>query len=223
MLGNDSVMRSRYLWCTTLFLLCHAQMHTQVLTNTLPAAGSSVTSPEAQQQQSRPQPQPEPQKTDIPDDPSLQLLPVARPEPVPKTGLPVRGEAKEQTHAGDVTTLTGEAVFYYKNYVIHADKVVYHQSTSTVEAEGHLQLEGGPNDAVFTASHGEMHLEDHTARFFDVTGSFGVRHMGKTQIFTTPDPFIFTGRVLLQTGEGSYRILAAFLNLIGNWSRAPLR
>jgi len=203
MLGNDSVMRSRYLWCTTLFLLCHAQMHTQVLTNTLPAASSSVTDTESQSQQAQP---PTP-AADIPDDPSLQLLPAARPEPVPKTGLPVRLEAKEQTHAGDVTTLTGEAVFYYKNYVIHADKVVYHQSTSTVEAEGHLQLEGGPNDAIFTASHGEMHLEDHTARFFDVTGTLGVRHMGKTQIFTTPDPFIFTGRVLLQTAEGSYRIL----------------
>ena len=91
--------------------------------------------------------------------------------------------------------------------MIHADKVIYHRSTSTVEAEGHLQVQGGTNDTVLTASHGEMHLEDHTARFYDVTGSFGVRRVGKSMVYSTADPFLFTGRVLLQTGEDSYRIV----------------
>jgi LPS-assembly protein len=108
---------------------------------------------------------------------------------------------------GDNWTLDGEVVLYYKNYVIHADKVIYDQATSTVEANGHLQLEGGANDVVLTASHGEMHLDSHTARFYDVTGSMGVRRLGKTMIYSTPDPFLFTGRVLLQTGEDSYRIV----------------
>lgn len=135
------------------------------------------------------------------------MLPVARPEPEPETGVPVRMTALVQTHAGDISTLTGDAVIYYKNYVIHADKIVYHHSTATVEAEGHLQLAGGANDTVLTASHGEMHLQDHTATFYDVTGTFGVRRMGKTMIYSTPDPFIFTGRVLLQTGENQYRIV----------------
>jgi len=70
-----------------------------------------------------------------------------------------------------------------------------------------LQLEGGQNDAVLTASHGEMHLDDHTAAFYDVTGSFGVRHVGRSLVYSTPDPFIFQGRVLLQTGERAYRIV----------------
>jgi LPS-assembly protein len=147
--------------------------------------------------------------TTIPDDPSLQLpsLPVARPEPLPQTGSPVRWEALEQTHVGDVSTLTGEVVLYYKNYVIHADKIVYHHSTSALEAEGHLQLEGGPNDTVLTASHAEMNLDEHTATFYDVTGTFGVRHIGKTVVYSTPDPFIFTGRVLVQSDEKVYRIV----------------
>jgi len=189
MLGMASVTRSRYLWCITLFLLCHVQMHSQLLTNALPPVDSSPRVPAASTIPA------------IPDDPSQQLLPVAKPEPLPLTGVPVHWEALHQERAGDVSTLTGEVVFYYKTYVIRADKVVYHHSTSTVEAEGNLQLEGGPNDSVLTASHGEMHLEDHTARFYDVTGSFGVRRIGKTLIYSTPDPFLFTGRVLIQTGE----------------------
>jgi LPS-assembly protein len=215
MLGMASVTRSRYLWCITLFLLCHAQMHSQVLTNALPptnypaASAQSGSQPESQpESQSESQPASQSRSTPttaaaapIPDDPSQQLLPPAKPEPLPLTGVPVHWEALRQEHAGDISTLTGEVVFYYKNYVIHADKVVYHHSTSTVEAEGHLQLEGGANDTVLTASHGEMHLEDHTARFYDVTGSFGVRRVGKTMIYSTPDPFLFTGRMLIQTGE----------------------
>jgi LPS-assembly protein len=207
MLGNDSVMRSRYFWCITLFLLCHAQMQSQLLTNALPAPVTPGSPAAEGPQQAPSQPAPAPESSGLPDDPSQQVLPLARPEPPPPTGVPVHWEALQQTHIGDLSTLTGEVILYYKNYVVHADKIVYHHSTSTVEAEGHLQLLGGPNDAVFTASHGEMQLEDNTATFYDVTGSFGVRRMGKTMIYSTPDPFLFTGRVLLQTGEGAYRIV----------------
>jgi len=207
MLGKDQVMCSRYFWCITLFLLCHAQMEAQLLTNALPAPAqpSTQAAPAAAGTQQQSPDSSTAQK--IPDDPSLQVLPVARPEPLAQTGVPVRWEALQQTRLGDVSTLTGEVVFYYKNYVIHADKVVYHHSTSTVDAEGHLQMEGGPEDAVITADHGELHLDDHTGEFYNVTGSFGVRRVGRALVYSTPDPFIFTGRVLLQTGEHAYRIV----------------
>jgi LPS-assembly protein len=196
MLGIDQVMCSRYFWCITLFLLCHEQMHAQLLTNALPAPASAHSAIREEAQQNA-----------VPDDPSQQVLPIAKPEPLPATGVPVRWTALQQSHVGDVSTLTGEVVLYYKNYVIHADKIIYHHADSKVEAEGHLQLEGGPNDAVLTATHGEINLQDNTAAFYDVTGTFGVRHMGKTMIYSTPDPFIFTGRILLQTGEDAYRIV----------------
>ena len=219
MLGNDSVMRSRYFWCITLFLLCHAQMQSQLLTNALPGpitdgtaapntpAQAAASSDSSQNLVQDPGQKPAQNQTSLPDDPSQQVLPVARPEAPPATGTPVHWSALEQTHAGDLSTLKGEVVLYYKNYILRADKIVYHHSTSTVEAEGHLQLQGGSNDTVLTASHGEMHLDDNTAAFYDVTGSFGVRHMGKTMVYSTADPFLFTGRMLLQTGEHSYRIV----------------
>ncbi len=210
MLGIDPVMYSRYFWFITLFLLCHEQMHAQLLTNALPGTGAGNAAVQEQVQQPAIPAAAASASPDVPDDPSQQILPIARPEPLPTTGVPVHwttGPNGYQEHVGDVSTVTGEVVLYYKNYVLHADRIVYHHSTSTVEAEGHLQLEGGPNDAVMTASHGEMHLQENTATFYDVTGSFGVRHIGKTLIYSTPDPFIFTGRVLLQTGEEAYRIV----------------
>jgi LPS-assembly protein len=184
-------------------------MHSQVLTNSLPSAETpQIASQIARSASDDLHAQaPTGESGNLPDDPSRQLLPVAKPEPLPTTGVPVRWESKSQQYADSVWTLSGEVVLYYKNYVIHADKIVYHQDADTVDAEGHLQLEGGPSDLNMTASHGEMQLDDHTATFYDVTGSFGVRRLGKTQIYSTPDPFLFTGRVLLQTGENAYRIV----------------
>ncbi len=113
--------------------------------------------------------------TDLPDDPGQEALPLAQPEPVPATGVPVRFEAHSQSRVGDILTLTSDVVVHYKDYILRADKVVYNQSTSELEAEGHLQVSGGPNDVLINASHGDMRLNMHTARFYDVNGSVGVR------------------------------------------------
>jgi LPS-assembly protein len=218
MLGSDSVMRFRYLLCITLLVLCHGQMRAQLLTEGLPggksfqAAGPGSTGLDAAETAAQAGPSQYPSSAiipdqQVPDEPGQQLLPLAKPETMPPTGTPVRWEALQQTRVGDVWTLTGEVVLYYKNFVLHADKVTYHQSTSTVDAEGHLLLEGGENDAIVNASHGEVHLDSHTAVFYDVSGSIGARRMGKTVIYSTPDPFLFTGRMLLQTGQNSYRII----------------
>ena len=51
----------------------------------------------------------------------------------------------------------------------------------------------------------ERSLSMHTARFYNVTGSLGVRKTGRTVVYSTANPFLFSGRVLLQTGEGSYK------------------
>ena len=143
----------------------------------------------------------------MPDDPGQEILPVAQPEPEPASGVPVEWEAKNQSRVGDDWTLTGDVVVHYRDYILRADKVVYHQSTTELEAEGHLQVAGGPNDVLINASHGDMRLNMHTARFYNVHGSQGVRTLGRTTVYSTANPFLFTGRVLLQTGEGHYRII----------------
>ncbi|MFZ0744930.1 MAG: LPS assembly protein LptD [Terracidiphilus sp.] len=183
----------------TLLVLCHLQVWGQVLTNALP--GPAYETPPTNQPPSAIPADP------LPDDPGQEILPVAQPEPAPLTGVPVRWEAGRQTRVGDTWTLTGGVVVHYRDYILSADRVVYHQSTTELEADGHLQVAGGPDDVVINATNGEMRLNTHTARFFNVTGSTGVRRSGRTVVYSTPNPFLFSGKVLLQTGEGSYRIV----------------
>jgi LPS-assembly protein len=180
----------------TLLTVCHLQLGGQALTNALPpdaqnsASVLSTTTPGS-----------------LPDDPSQEMLPVAQPEPAPPVGVPVQWEAQRQTRVGNTWTLTGDVVVHYRDYILRADNVVYHQDTTELEAEGHLQVAGGPEDVLINASHGDMRLNMHTARFYNVTGSLGVRRNGRTEVYSTPNPFLFSGRVLLETGESQYRIV----------------
>ncbi|MGA2350481.1 MAG: LPS assembly protein LptD [Terracidiphilus sp.] len=185
-------MRPRNLLFITMLAVCHLQMRGQGLTNGAPPAaqdaGDAVTST-------------------LPEDPGQEILPLAQPESEPTTGVPVEWEAQSQSRVGNTWTLTGGVVVHYRDYILHADKVVYDQSTTYLDAEGNLQVAGGPNDVLIDADHGDMRLNMHTARYFNVHGSQGVRTLGRTSVFSTMNPFLFTGRVLLQTGEGHYKIV----------------
>ena len=191
-------MRPRTIVFITMLALCHLQIRGQALTNAAP--------PPAEEPASAGLP-PNSPASDLPDDPGQETLPVAQPEPAPPSGVPVEWEAKNQSRVGDTWTLTGDVVVHYRDYILRADKVVYHQSTTELEAEGNLQVAGGPNDVLIYASRGDMRLNMHTARYFNVHGSQGVRTLGRTSVYSTANPFLFTGRVLLETGEGHYRIV----------------
>ena len=188
-------MHPRNLVFITLLALCHPLLRGQILTNTLPP---------------RTQPAPvsnTPNRNDLPDDPGQELIPVAQPEPAPSNGVPIVWQAQRQTREGDTWTLSGQVVVHYRDYIFRADKVIYHQSTSELDADGHLQVTGGPDDVRIEASNGGMRLNMHTARFYNVTGSVGVRRSGAVVVYSTTNPFLFSGRVLLQTGEGEYRVI----------------
>jgi LPS-assembly protein len=185
-------MHPRNLVFITLLVLCHPQLRGQILTNALPPANQQA---------------PTPADTQLPDDPGQEILPVAQPEPVAADNIPVLLKAQRQTREGDAVTLSGQVEIHYRDYILRADKVVYHQSTSELDADGHIQVTGGPEDVVLEASHGDMRLDMHTARFFNVTGSVGVRRSGSVTVYSTTNPFLFSGRVVLQTGEGKYHII----------------
>ena len=183
-------MHLRNFWFITAIFLCHLQLKGQTLTNGLPPAQTS-----------------DPQTQQLPDEPGLQALPQAKPEPVEPTGEPVSWKADRQTWVNKVATLYNVTEFRYRDYVLSADKVVYHQDTTELEAEGHLRLEGGPENLTLVADRGEMRLNTHTGRFYNVTGTVGVRSTGRSVVFTSTTPFTFTGRVLVQNGEGNYRVV----------------
>ena len=180
--------------------LCHLPLQGQALTDPLPLSGSSYIQNETPVLTDEPGSQ-------LPDDPGQEILPVAKPEPAAPSGRPVTWLADRETWAGDVWTLYGVEEFHYRGYVIRADRITYNQKTTELEAEGHIQVTGGPEDVVINADRGDMRLNMHTARFYHVDGSIGVRRSGRAIVYSTPNPFLFSGRVLLQTGEGSYRII----------------
>ncbi|MGD0628589.1 MAG: LPS assembly protein LptD [Terracidiphilus sp.] len=175
-------MRPRYFVFITLLVLCHLQVSGQTLTNAVPSA-------------------------DLPDAPDQEMLPVAQPEPEAITGIPVEAAADNQSWKGNVWTGEGRVEFHYRDYILRADKVVYDRTTTEVQAEGHVQVAGGPNDVLINADHGDMRLNMHTARFYKVNGSQGIRSAGRSVVYSTANPFLFSGRVLIQTGEGNYRII----------------
>jgi len=194
-------MHPRNLVCITLLAACHLQLGAQapqVLTNAAPLAQRLTDTAQSPGL---------PPAADLPNDPGQEMVPQAVPEPAPETGTPVEWEAKHQEWAGDTLTLTGGVVVHFRDYVIRADNVIYNRATTELEADGHLQVTGGPNDVFINASHGDMRLNMHTARFYNVNGSQGVHAMGHTAVYSTPAPLLFSGRVLLQTGEGRYRII----------------
>ncbi len=190
-------MRPRNYVFITLLALCHLQIRGQALTNAAPPANGQASQNSSGTELG----------ASLPNDPGQEILPLAQPEPEPASGVPVEWQAQRQTRAGDTWTLTGEVVVHYLGYTLRADKVVYHQETTVLEAEGNLQVEGGPDDVLINASRGDMRLNMHTARYYNVHGSQGLRAMGRTAVYSTANPFYFTGRVVLQTGEGRYRII----------------
>ena len=199
-------MRPRTLLCITLLALCHQVLSAQALTNSLPSAPAAVV---AQPGAAQSAPQEPVASTQLPDDPGQEMLPVAEPEPLPPEGIPVEWDADNQSRdqSGDMLTLSGHVVFHYRDYVLRADHVVYHRSTSELEVDGHLQLDGGPMNLHLEATHGDMRLNMHTARFYNVSGTQGMHSDGRRMVYATPTPFRFTGRVLLQTGERKFHLI----------------
>lgn len=191
-------MRPRNFLFITVVMLCHTFTMGQALTNALPPAQSGTPA-----QNKAPAVSPAP----LPDDPGQEAMPIAQPEPVPAGGLPVSWKADRQTWAGKVGTLYGVTEFHYRGYVLSADKVVYNRDTTDADVEGNIRLTGGPEDIDITASRGNLRLNQHTARFYDVSGTMGVRSIGRSVVYSTANPFIIRARVLLETGEGSYRVV----------------
>ncbi|QNI31480.1 LPS-assembly protein LptD [Alloacidobacterium dinghuense] len=187
-------MRARIFLCITLLYLCHPQLWPQAVTKQFPpAAGAQPTGTDS-----------------LPDDPSASSeIPVAKVIPAPPTGVPVEIRADTQREINNVYTLTGNVVIYYRTYVVQADKITYNRDTGDVAAEGHLIVDGSPDNEHITATHGEMNLDQDTAHFYDVVGTLGVATVGphSRMVFTSPNPFAITGREVIKLGTGRYRVI----------------
>ncbi len=190
--------------CITVVWLCHPQLALWAWQSGHPES-SAVPAPQTQ-----PSSAPPSASTALPDVPDADELP--RLEPVPGTGkvlVPVHIAANTQRKDGSSYTLLGDVEIRYKDYVVHADRMNYNEDTGEARAEGHVELDGGPADEHILADHATLNLDLDTGRFYNVTGSVGVRQniSRKKVIYTSTNPFLFTGRVVIKSGPEQFRVI----------------
>ena len=178
-------MRVRTFLFITALMLCHLQVWPQALTKQFPSASGPSSLPDA------------------PD------YPIAEVVAAPPAGVPVRIESKQQEKRGEVYLLTGDVRIEYKDFVLTADKASYNGETGDAEADGHVRLQGGRNNELILADHGKLNFDLETGRFENVTGSVGRQPSASKRklVYTTANPFLFTGRVLIKEGPERYQII----------------
>jgi LPS-assembly protein len=108
--------------------------------------------------------------------------------------------ALEQEKDGSVYKLRGAAEIHYGTYILYADEVTYNSGTGDSTAEGHVVLDGGPNDEHVRATRGTYNVRTEVGRFENVAGTTGIRFHGTRLTLTTSSPFSFTGKVVEKNG-----------------------
>ena len=182
-------LRNRFL--ITAAMLCHLLLVPPLVTSQLPPA-DSVPAPGAGVLQ---------QKMTAPETPCARAAAAQKEKGEVHTICAI-----QQEHEGSVYKLHGAVEIYYATYVLRADDATYNSDTKEVTATGHFALDGGPNDDHIRASHGTYNLELETGRFYDVTGTTGLRFRGNQVILTSAAPFAFTGKVVDKVSPDHYLV-----------------
>ncbi len=110
------------------------------------------------------------------------------------------------SYQGDHVLLDGDVELTEGANVIQADHIDYNRATGDLEATGHLRLRGDKAAEQITASRGTVNLRDNTGRFYDVTGSVGLKTGGNGRIYTVGNPFLFEGRIVVKNGPADFEI-----------------
>ncbi len=114
--------------------------------------------------------------------------------------------ALQQEKQGPVYKLHGNAEIVYGIWDLHADEMTYNSDTGESTADGHVVLDGGPNDEHVEATHATYNIKTEAGRFEHVTGSIGVKRHGNRLLLTSPNPFFFSGKLLEKTGPDHYKV-----------------
>jgi LPS-assembly protein len=183
-------LRNRFL--ITAAVLCHLLLVPPVVTSQLPPAGA--TPPTARADAS-------PEKSAPPQTPCARAAAAQK-----ETGNVDTICAIQQEEEGSLYKLHGVVEIYYGSYVLRADEATYNSDTKEATATGHFALDGGPNDDHIRASHGTYNLELETGRFYDVTGTTGLRFRDNRVILTSTAPFAFTGKIVDKTSPQHYLV-----------------
>jgi LPS-assembly protein len=113
-------------------------------------------------------------------------------------------KAVSQEKDGPVYKLNGHVEVHYGTYVLYADEMTYNSDTGDATGEGHLVLDGGPDDEHIQSSHGSYNLRSESGKFYNVIGTIGVKRIGGKTVLTSSSPFAFTGKTVEKTGPDHF-------------------
>jgi LPS-assembly protein len=188
-----------------------AHLFAQQVTTVAPPPGSAQTDAA------------EPQ-TAWPDAPGDAQYPDAEPIPLPGTPFSiVTGHDSVQSHEGSVYTLDRGAcvdkdeslcgvVITLRDRVLRADHIEYDSATGDVTMTGHIVVTVAATNERIEASHGTVNVNNENGRFYDVSGSVGLKSAmaagGGPQraVYANGNPFLFTGRMVVKTGPRQFQI-----------------
>ncbi len=172
--------------------LCAQQITTQAPPTTI--SGVTVVAPAVVQ---------------LPDAPSEIAYPVAHAVVAAETTEKVAIESSgSQTYKGGVYVLDKDVVLTYQDRRVQADHVEYDSTTGDVNVTGHVLVTKTGTQERISATHGNYNLKTETGSFYDVSGSYGIELTPSTHrmIYTTDNPFLFTGRMVVKTGPDIYDV-----------------
>ena len=143
---------------------------------------------------------------EAPDGPGQAKYPTALLLPEKEEGADADIQADTQSEQGGRYVLDGHVEVTYNGRTVYADHIEYDKDTGELTATGHLLAVGGKNSERIQASHGTMNLQQQTGRFYDVTGSVGLKGSGSRMVYTSGNPFLFSGRMVVRTGPSEYQV-----------------
>ncbi|MBV9183482.1 MAG: LPS-assembly protein LptD [Acidobacteria bacterium] len=117
-------------------------------------------------------------------------------------------QAERQECTRQICKLSGSAEIDYGIYRFKADELTYNRESGEAEAEGHLLLEGGPNQEHIEATRGVYNVVTEVGRFEHVRGSIGLTLGQRRSLILNSNPFSFTGSVVEKTGPDHYRVIS---------------
>jgi len=129
---------------------------------------------------------------------------ISAPSPLPREENVTISATESQEKNGPIYTLRGHVEIHYGTYALYADEVTFNSDTGEADGEGHMVLDGGPNDEHIEASHGTYNVRTESGKFYDVVGTIGVRMKGSASVLTSSSPFAFAGKIVEKTGPDHF-------------------
>jgi len=113
-----------------------------------------------------------------------------------------------QTYKAGVYVLDRDVVITYKDRRVQADHIEYDSNTGDMTLTGRVLVTKAATQERISASHGTYNLKTETGRFYDVSGSYGIQMTpaAHAKVYTTSNPFLFTGRVVVKTAPENYDV-----------------